>query len=48
MKGFTLLILIVALIGIFIFFNAAYTVDETEQVIITQWGKPVGDPIGSP
>lgn len=48
MKGFTLLIVILVLIGAFIFFNAAYTVDETEQVIITQWGKPVGDPIGLP
>ena len=26
-------------------FSAAYTVSETEQVIITQFGKPVGDPI---
>lgn len=26
-------------------YMAAYTVDETEQVIITQFGKPVGDPI---
>ncbi len=26
-------------------FSAAYSVSETEQVIITQFGKPVGDPI---
>ncbi len=26
-------------------FSAAYTVQETEQVIITQFGKPVGDPV---
>ncbi|GAA5507564.1 MULTISPECIES: protease modulator HflC [Novipirellula] len=29
----------------FLLYNASYTVDETEQVIITQFGKPVGDPI---
>ncbi|TWU15645.1 protease modulator HflC [Allorhodopirellula heiligendammensis] len=35
-------------IGLFLlilYFTATYTVDETEQVIITQFGKPVGDPI---
>lgn len=29
----------------FLIFSAAYTVSETEQVIITQFGKPVGEPI---
>ncbi len=29
----------------FLVFSAAYTVSETEQVIITQFGKPVGDPV---
>jgi membrane protease subunit HflC len=29
----------------FLLFSAAYTVSETEQIIITQFGKPVGDPI---
>jgi membrane protease subunit HflC len=38
------------LIGIFavvafLVFNAAYSVSETEQIIITQFGKPVGDPV---
>ena len=27
--------------------SSAYVVDETEQVIITEFGKPVGDPINS-
>jgi membrane protease subunit HflC len=27
---------------------AAYTVNETQQVIITQFGKPVGDPVTTP
>ena len=30
---------------VFFAFSAAYTVSETEQVIITQFGKPVGEPI---
>jgi membrane protease subunit HflC len=38
---FTVLILI-------ILSGAAYTIKETEQAIITQFGKPVGDPINSP
>ncbi len=35
---------IVILVGL-VAYSAAYTVSETEQVIITQFGKPVGDPI---
>ena len=31
----------------FLLFSAAYTVSETEQIIITQFGKPVGEPITS-
>ena len=30
---------------LFLLFGSAYTLDETEQVIITQFGKPVGEPI---
>jgi membrane protease subunit HflC len=29
-------------------FSAAYVVGETEQVIITQFGEPVGEPVNSP
>lgn len=42
------------IIGVIIFLalialiSAAYIVNETEQVIITQFGKPVGDPIIAP
>lgn len=32
-------------IGIFVAISAIYTVGEVEQVIITQFGKPVGDPV---
>ncbi len=38
-------ILIGSVLALFLGFSAAYTVAETEQVIITQFGKPVGDPI---
>ena len=40
-------ILIVLGVGIFVFLSAVYTVSEVEQVIITQFGKPVGDPVTS-
>ena len=36
---------LIAIIAIFVVYNAAYTIHETEQVLITQFGKPVGDPI---
>lgn len=35
-------------LGILLLWSAAYVVDETQQVVITQFGKPVGDPIGTP
>ena len=41
--------LIIALIIIgFILYSAAYVVDETEQVVITQFGKAIGDPKTEP
>lgn len=42
------IILIVFAAGVFLAFNAAYIVDETEQVVITQFGKVVGDPVTEP
>lgn len=38
-------VLVLVLAALFLLFSAAYTVSETEQVIITQFGKPVGDPV---
>ena len=35
----------IALLALILIFSSAYTVSETEQVIITQFGKPVGQPI---
>jgi membrane protease subunit HflC len=40
--AFIALLLLVVLSGAF------YTIAETEQAIITQFGKPIGDPINSP
>ena len=34
-------------VGAFLVFNGAYTIHETEQAIITQFGKPVGEPVTS-
>ena len=41
-------LVIIAIILLIAIFSAAYTVNETEQVVITQFGKPVGDPIKEP
>jgi membrane protease subunit HflC len=35
-------------LGLIGLFSAAFIVKETEQVIVTQFGKPVGDPISKP
>ena len=42
MKLTTLIIPLFVVIAVI--FSAAYTVDETEQVVITQFGKSVGKP----
>jgi len=36
---------ILALVVLMVLATAAYTIKETEQVIITQFGRPIGDPI---
>ena len=41
-------IIIPVIIILIALFSAAYTVDETEQVVITQFGKAVGDPKTDP
>jgi len=45
-KGITIIIIVAA--TAFLVYNAAYTVDETEQVIITQFGRIVGTPKTDP
>lgn len=44
-KGFIVALLIV---GIVLIFASAYVVDETEQVVVTQFGKVVGEPKKTP
>jgi membrane protease subunit HflC len=45
MKTTQLVILLVLGLGIYVAMSALYTVSEVEQVIITQFGKPVGAPV---
>ena len=42
-KQFALLSVLV--VGLFLLMSSIYTVNEVEQVIITQFGKPVGQPV---
>jgi membrane protease subunit HflC len=41
-------VVIIALLAIAVLWSALFTVNETEQVVITQFGKPVGKPIRTP
>ena len=43
-----ILITLIILIGIILISTSAYVVGESEQVVITQFGKPVGDAITTP
>ncbi|MGD2015533.1 MAG: protease modulator HflC [Desulfobacterales bacterium] len=48
MKNKGILIIIVVAAAAFLVYNAAYTINETEQVIITQFGRIVGTPKTDP
>ena len=48
MKNKGILIVIIVAAAAFLVYNAAYTVDETQQVIITQFGRIVGTPKTDP
>lgn len=48
MKSKGLLIPIGIIVIGLLFFPPLYTVDETQQVVITQFGEPIGDPIKEP
>ncbi|MEO8277347.1 MAG: protease modulator HflC [Thermoanaerobaculia bacterium] len=46
MKGFGCIALVlVAIVGLW---SSGYVVNEAEQVILTQFGRPVGDPVSAP
>ena len=42
------IVLIAAAVGIVLVYSSAYVVDETEQVVITQFGKVVDKPVTTP
>jgi len=41
-------ILVIAILGLIVLANSLYVIDMTEQVVITQFGRPIGDPIRDP
>jgi membrane protease subunit HflC len=41
-------IVVVGLVGLIVLTNSLYVVDMTEQVVVTQFGRPIGDPITEP
>ena len=43
----TIVLVLVLGIGMYVTASAIYTVNEVEQMIITQFGKPVGEPVTS-
>ncbi len=49
MKQTTLaaLLILFSILGLLVV-NSAYIVDETEQVVVTQFGQPVGEPVKTP
>ncbi|MFW5635689.1 MAG: SPFH domain-containing protein, partial [Thermodesulfobacteriota bacterium] len=48
MKPKFILIAIIVVIGLFVLYQSAYIVDETEQVVVTQFGRIIGEPVISP
>jgi len=40
--------LVVALLALIVLSNTFYVVDMTQQVVVTQFGKPIGDPVKDP
>ena len=47
MKISQIAILVLVVIGAYVTMSSVYTVSEVEQMIITQFGKPVGEPVTS-
>ena len=42
------IIVVLLLIAVVLVYNSAYTINETEQVVITQFGRIIGEPIKDP
>src|ERR1700741_1200351 len=47
-SGLLVIVLEAVFVGLLFISLSFYTVDQTEQVIITQFGQPVGEPITEP
>ena len=47
-KIIAIVTIIVIVVALLIISGALYTVDETQQVVVTMFGKPIGDPITEP
>ncbi len=45
MKVSQIALLVIVVIGSYVVMSSVYTVNEVQQMIITQFGKPVGEPI---
>ncbi len=41
-------LLVISIIALIILYNGLFIVDETQQVVITRFGKPIGEPILDP
>ena len=49
MKSNKLIGLIIVIIALVVLLKASfYSIDQTEQVVVTQFGRPVGDPVSTP
>ena len=47
-RSTSMIMIAVVVLGVIFLLSATFIVDETEQAIITQFGRPVGDPIAEP
>jgi len=41
-------VVVVVIVGLIIIGGSLYTIDQTQQVVITQFGEPIGEPITEP
>ncbi|MDY6825358.1 MAG: protease modulator HflC [Thermodesulfobacteriota bacterium] len=48
MKKILIPLIVVVVIGLVLVYNAAFIVDETEQVVVTRFGKIAGEPVTEP
>ncbi len=47
-KALKIIPIVVLLLGVWTLVSASYVVDETEQVVITQFGRPIGKTVSEP